>query len=151
MKICTKCKIEKEDSEFHKDKRSKDGFRYECKVCAKEYGKKYRVMSGVKDQRREYCKKYRAKPEVKERKREYCYKSKYNITLEEYDKMCCQQNGRCLICEEKPNKLVVDHDHKTGKVRGLLCNSCNLAIGYLKENKQHFMKAIEYLERDEIK
>jgi len=70
-------------------------------------------------------------------------KSKFGITLDEYDKMFAQQGGRCAICGSKPNvydkngnlrRIAVDHDHKTGRVRQLLCSPCNTSIGLVKEN-----------------
>lgn len=61
--------------------------------------------------------------------------------------MVKNQNGCCLLCNIKPKKIVVDHCHKTGKVRGLLCNECNRAIGLLKENILTLKNAINYLEK----
>lgn len=66
---------------------------------------------------------------------------KYGLTLEQYEAMHNAQGGVCLICG-KPNQnnriLCVDHDHKTGKVRGLLCTSCNSKLGIFEENKIEF-------------
>ena len=71
---------------------------------------------------------------------------KYGITADEYDKICGIQGGCCAICRKKPNgNLVVDHDHKTTKVRGLLCVSCNSAIGPLGDSTEGLMIAIAYL------
>lgn len=70
----------------------------------------------------------------------------YNLTVEQYDKMVEDQNGLCAICGKNPaiinayhdnnrhKKLVVDHNHKTGKIRGLLCNNCNRILGLVKED-----------------
>lgn len=77
----------------------------------------------------------------------------YNITLREYRELLKQQNNVCKICNKTNTKkfknkitpLVVDHDHRTGKVRGLLCNKCNSALGYFKENLINLEKAIMYL------
>jgi protein-arginine kinase activator protein McsA len=72
----------------------------------------------------------------------------YNITPEIFDSMSAAQGGGCAICR-KPNtrraQLVVDHDHSTGKVRGLLCDNCNLALGYLKDNLDILLRAADYL------
>lgn len=72
----------------------------------------------------------------------------YGITVEEYDQMVENQNGVCAICE-KPcasgRRLAVDHDHVTGKVRGLLCGACNRIIGHL-DNKVWRDAALNYLE-----
>lgn len=51
-------------------------------------------------------------------------KNRYNMTIEDYNKMLEKQNGLCAICREK-KKLSVDHDHNTGKIRGLICTKCN--------------------------
>ena len=66
--------------------------------------------------------------------RKYMYKSLYGITQEQYDLMLEKQQGNCAICKRppKPNAvLCVDHCHGTGKIRGLLCHSCNTSIGKL--------------------
>ena len=60
--------------------------------------------------------------------------------------MAQEQNNVCLICKQE-KKLVVDHCHDTGTVRGLLCSECNTSIGLLKETPQYFVNAIQYLER----
>ena len=77
----------------------------------------------------------------------------YGITVEQYEVMERTQRGRCAICEvdkaggrAKSGKLYVDHDHKTKKVRGLLCNTCNSAIGLLRDDPNIIMKAAQYLQ-----
>ena len=84
------------------------------------------------------------------RHRTYCLKQNYNITDDDYNKMLKSQNGRCAICGT--NKLTgrwksfaIDHNHITGKVRGLLCNECNRGIGYLKDDYKLLQKAVNYL------
>jgi len=72
-------------------------------------------------------------------------KTNYGITIEDYDEMVEAQEGRCLICIEPTDKLVVDHDHETGKVRGLLCSACNTGIGHLKDSTERLFSAIDYL------
>lgn len=76
---------------------------------------------------------------------------KYKITLEEFDKLCEQQGGLCGICGREGNStksrlLAVDHCHATGKIRGLLCNNCNTAIGLLNEDENLFSLAVKYLQ-----
>jgi len=79
-------------------------------------------------------------------------KIKYGITLEEYEQMLKNQNQCCKICKSKKpgrkgvKRFAVDHCHKTNKVRGLLCMSCNTAIGLLNENPVLFDAAKQYLE-----
>lgn len=80
---------------------------------------------------------------------------RYGIDLETYNDMLAKQNGVCAICfrgetclkNGKPRSLAVDHCHDTGRVRGLLCNSCNRALGYMKDNPDRLRSAAAYLER----
>lgn len=69
----------------------------------------------------------------------------YGITLEEFDRMVLDQEGRCAVCAEPTPDLVVDHCHVTGVVRGLLCNSCNFGLGAFKDRPERFEAAIVYL------
>jgi hypothetical protein len=77
----------------------------------------------------------------------------YNITLETYNEMFVNQEGKCLICGTHQNELKralsVDHDHITGKVRGLLCNKCNFILGHSRENIDILKSVIKYLEINE--
>jgi hypothetical protein len=87
--------------------------------------------------------------EFKDKKKNSVLKSAYNISLDDYNKMFNDQNGRCKIClihnSEVKKPLSVDHYHSTGKVRGLLCGSCNLGLGMFKDNTEIMKIAIEYL------
>jgi hypothetical protein len=74
----------------------------------------------------------------------------HDITYEDYLTMRKNQNELCLICGIKPDELHCDHDHATGKIRGLLCARCNMAIGLFKDNPVFLRSAIEYLERNKI-
>lgn len=81
--------------------------------------------------------------------REYNFKSKYGITTKEYDELYTGQSGCCALCSkhstELSRPLCVDHDHETGKVRGLLCSTCNSGLGKLGDNEEGLLKALEYL------
>lgn len=75
-------------------------------------------------------------------------KKKYGIGADEYDAMLEEQGGCCVICRgtnANGMRLAVDHDHTTGKVRGLLCNHCNVLIGHARENSDYLMSAVFYL------
>ena len=73
---------------------------------------------------------------------------KYGMEPDEFIQMMKNQNGLCAICSEEPERgLVVDHNHSTGIVRGLLCHQCNTAIGLLKDNHIILAKATEYLKQ----
>jgi len=78
-------------------------------------------------------------------------KYKYGISLEEYEHMLAAQCGRCAICGKHESnlyvRLSVDHNHKTGKVRGLLCRRCNSMLGFCDESVHLLQTAIAYLER----
>lgn len=83
-------------------------------------------------------------------------KHRYGITIEQYEQMVEDQQGLCAVCGHPPTnnntrahwdgKLCIDHDHETGEVRGLLCNDCNLAVGYGK-TPETLRAAAEYLQR----
>ena len=82
----------------------------------------------------------------------YLLNRRYGIGAEEYEKMKLRQENRCAICsthakDTKRKILYVDHDHKTGYVRSLLCHDCNSGIGFLKDSEDLFMKAIEYIRK----
>lgn len=73
----------------------------------------------------------------------------YGLTIEQFDEMSAKQGGRCAVCGSPPRNgkanLDVDHDHKTGKVRGLLCDVCNRAIGLLGDDAESLARAAQYL------
>ena len=73
-------------------------------------------------------------------------KAKYGITPEDYNSMYAEQEGRCGICRDAHSLLVVDHDHETGRIRGLLCRKCNAAIGQLKDDPALLWRALAWLE-----
>lgn len=91
----------------------------------------------------------------KERIRNGRLKRTYGISTDDYIKMWKQQDGKCAICESRESAirkesgvsydLCVDHCHKTGKVRKLLCQSCNTGIGQLKDNPDLMLKAAKYI------
>lgn len=76
------------------------------------------------------------------------YRLNYGISHDDYDRLYAQQQGRCCICDEFHSRLCVDHDHKTGRVRGLLCRSCNSGLGFFRDQPRHLRQAINYLEAD---
>jgi hypothetical protein len=79
--------------------------------------------------------------------RKWFVKKNYGITYEEYLEMIQKQDGRCAICGDVMNPPCVDHNHKTGVVRGMLCSHCNFALGQVRENVQILKNMIAYLER----
>jgi Recombination endonuclease VII len=147
VKICTKCGKEKKINEFYKDKDCRFGFMAHCKDCKGKYTS-------------EHAKKYKTRRHelYLSNKDEYKNNSllkKFGITLDQYNKMLESQNGVCAICGKDETvidgkskivrSLAVDHNHKTGKVRGLLCVKCNNMLGLINENEQILLKTLEYL------
>lgn len=134
---CSRC-----DTELVVGHKLQGRYKYECNACKTE-----RQLQSEKDtgwNRRDYSLVYR-----------------FGITAVEYDAMLKRQDGACWICEKVPskrqNRLAVDHLHvkgerrhagrnKRARIRGLLCWSCNAAIGKFKDNVTHLRKAAEYLE-----
>lgn len=148
MKICSKC---------HKEK---PAFRYgrkggTCLDCWNKYMREYNARDYVKEYRRKYRKQHRERcneynkkwrennPEkYKASKR----KQRYGLLPNEYQNLIDYQGGRCAVCNCFPLKgssLVVDHNHINNKVRGLLCNNCNRALGLLRDN----IKIVEMLKK----
>lgn len=148
MKTCITCKADKPIDDFHKNPCSLDGRQSNCKPCSNEYGRRYRESNVTK--LREYNKE-RYKLVTQEDRRRAKYKARYGVSLDEYNKMLEAQGGVCAICSGEPTgkkqRLCVDHCHQTGKIRGLLCNECNVGIGRLKDSVELLVAAICYLEQ----
>ena len=126
-KICSKCNKTKTEKEFYFRKES-GNLRPECKAC---------ISMQVA------C-------------------NKYGISIDEVMKLYEKANNKCQVCgsEETPGidhqsskyrPLVIDHDHKTKEIRGLLCNWCNSAIGHLKDNPENCLKMFDYLKKTSSK
>lgn len=88
-------------------------------------------------------------PEKKKHLMRSHHLKKYGLTIEEYDRLLVSQNGVCAICRktDSTHRLCVDHDHITGKVRGLLCGKCNRGIGCLGDNSMQLRMAADYIEK----
>jgi hypothetical protein len=121
------------------------------------YGYRYRRRKKKKKPKEK--KKYKPKPltqEQKKRRKDYTRKKRlekeYGITPEEFNNMLLQQRGKCAICgilQSATGKFLhVDHCHKTGKIRGLLCHKCNYALGFLRDSIEIAEAAIEYLKHE---
>ena len=112
----------------------------------KSYYAKYYQLN--KDRLRQ-INKTNLKKNPNEKSRRFAYKLQrlYNISIEEYKLLLERQNNACAICK-KPSRLEVDHSHVTGKVRGLLCRSCNLLLGNAQDNIATLQAAVSYLWAD---
>ena len=109
-----------------------------------EIRKKY--IQEHKEEKKKYNKEYDSKRI--EIKREHNLLREYGITIKDYNDLFIKQNGKCAICGNLPNKrgLFVDHDHETGKIRGLLCHNCNIGLGMFYDNNILLQNATKYLE-----
>ena len=125
-KRCPSCKVTKPTDEFPKNRASKDGLADYCKPC------------------------HNAKTRASVRRhggaRHYHLRGRYGIGAPEVAALIEAQRSLCAICLRKP-AVQVDHDHKSGRVRGILCDGCNGALGAFDESEERIRRAIEYLER----
>jgi len=115
----------------------------------KEYQKQWR------DTHKQYLQDYRRKwnSEHQVYKKEKHYKSHYNLTLQDIEEMLIKCENMCPICNTNITikNSAIDHDHSTGKIRGILCRRCNKGLGHFKDNSQVLIKASEYLEKSSKK
>ena len=125
---CTKCGKIKTAEEFPPDKRNprRDGRSSNCRKCAVDANRRQK------------------------------YPKKFGITLEQYNEMLVAQGGVCAICLQpeavsREQHLAVDHDHTSNKVRALLCNRCNRALGFMQDNAYLLRAAAAYLEAHAIR
>jgi len=118
-------------------------------VTRKEHQQKNKDVY-MKRYKNEY-QKNKDKPGFQDRMRNSAYKRHFGITIQDYDDMYIEQGGRCATCGTHQSKLGrrlhIDHCHKTGIVRGLLCHNCNVGIGNLKDDITIMKNIIKYLER----
>lgn len=128
-RVCANCKVEKPFAEFNKDSRKKHGIRYNCRGCERSRMKDYDASEA--GQRRMRVGRWKAQG--------------IEITHDEYVEMYKRLQGRCQICTIELPSLCVDHNHDTGKVRGLLCRPCNIGVSALGENERVLRRAIAYL------
>ena len=144
---CTQCGKKMEVDNFYRSRNSKKGFVAPCKKCVL---KRHKDNQGTSEERGRVNKwRKSAKGLVS------CYradvKKAYGVSLERLRGMmdsqlgCCNICGESLIVPESPKAYSIDHNHKTGEVRGLLCNQCNLGLGQFKDNPYLLIKAAEYL------
>jgi len=136
-KRCSKCRTFFEVANFTNDRTRADGLSKNCKDCARQYRLAYRDKIGFIGRKHQ---------KLQER---------YGITIEEYNQKLEDQNHCCAICGRSTDEiqnthhrryaLAVDHNHTTGKVRGLLCSSCNQALGLFQDNVAVLQSAQTYL------
>lgn len=129
-KECLSCSTVKPLMEYHRYQRTRDGRQTVCKTCrsgkkTSEYGRRYNL-------------------------RQF-----HGLELEQWNEMLEKQGGRCAVCsvelivdlsvQRSMRKAMVDHDHKTGEIRGLLCGHCNTGIGHFQDDPDRLLSAVTYL------
>lgn len=151
LKFCPgeDCKEWKSRADFNKDAKSPDGLGYRCRACRKKYRRKQEVKARTSLYNKRYADQ---NPELMKRKdRKNSLKRFWNMSIEDYETLLAAQNGTCAICpktESNPHKrLCIDHCHTTGKIRGLLCDNHNRAMGLFKDSIEDLQKAIDYLKK----
>jgi hypothetical protein len=125
----------------------------EKKAYNRAYMKEYSKRPEVIARRKKILKKYRNSPKGKKTRgltqKSYLLAKRYGLTVEDLAKLLEVANNSCQICDKAfSGKLrpCIDHDHITGKVRGILCSTCNSALGFLKDDINLTKKAVKYLE-----
>ena len=149
-KICNTCKINKSFSEFQKDKSRKTGTLSRCKTCVAAVYKKRHSDPKISGNKKKKQKEYYLLSKTKITQREFRLRKVYKISSEIYDSLLLFQNECCAICGcsqlKNGRRLSIDHCHKTGIIRGLLCIKCNVGLGSLGDSTYLLKKAIKYLE-----
>jgi hypothetical protein len=129
-KRCSRCKTVKATTEFGKDSTRRDQLKRHCRVCARSVSAESRASDPGRARANDL--------------------RRYGLSVEAHDALLEVQGGRCAICkgfDVTGRRLSVDHDHATGRVRGLLCGSCNRGLGLFKDSEQFLTAACSYLKR----
>ena len=134
-RICTKCKKEKNISDFYIDRRNNKP-RTACKDCYNKDSNRARQARGTTD-----------------KDRDTRFKRVFGISIDDYNEMLRNQDYKCAICgtteSENKKRLAVDHCHTTNKVRKLLCHHCNCALGMVNDDKEILISMLSYLKEFE--
>lgn len=149
-KRCNKCLEVKPISMFYNDIANSDGYYSLCKSCKTE-----KTMQWRSNNKEHYNKTQRDYQATVHPEKRYGHeiKRRYGCTLEQYNVMLTKQEGKCALCDTlhnpavKKGRLFVDHCHKTGNVRALLCSGCNSMLGYAKDDTRILLEAVAYIKR----
>jgi hypothetical protein len=128
---CPDCDTFKSLSDFPRNRSGKAGHGSYCKPCHNKRGRENVIKNHGST-------------------RNYHLMGRYGITAAEYERMLAEQGGVCAACRLVPPKHV-DHDHKTGRVRGVLCSGCNQALGNIQDDVRRLRGLIDYLERGALR
>jgi len=127
QKFCPRCKVLLPRSDFYVETRRKDGVSPYCKKCKNKISTEWAKKNGY-DHRSNQI------------------KSVYGVDRDTINKMIENQNNKCGICSCVLDKSFhIDHDHETGKIRGILCRYCNMGLGFFRDSIDNLKSAITYL------
>lgn len=162
-RLCVRCEKSKNLEEFSKNHKRSDGYSSWCKKCQAAYYRKWRIKQRTRLNAK--SSKYYLENKNKCRRVNLLYKAlhrgrlvdaetgrRINKTPEEVAALRASHSGLCDICKTgdpggKRKKMCLDHCHRTGVVRGFLCNSCNRALGLLKDSPETLQSAVQYLKK----
>lgn len=118
-RVCTQCHVYKLWVEFDFNSLGPNGHNSACRICRR----------------------------LRSSQRDYLLQKKYDLLPGQYDELLKLQSGVCKLCSRKSDRqLIVDHCHKTGRIRGLLCYPCNLALGHIEKHRDQMLKIYMYLD-----
>lgn len=148
MRTCTTCGEAKPLDEFARDASKKDGLRGKCRACQRAYWRSWRAENAEKH--RQTVRDYRQRNPRNPAEGRLRY---YGLTEERFIELIAEQGGRCPIClialdraaTSGPRVPCVDHDHETGKVRGVICRPCNTGLGMFRDEIPTLLRAADYL------
>ncbi len=146
QKKCYKCK--KYKTKFQKNKLLKDGLKSYCSDCENKRGKEFRIKNKQKLSKK-------AKEKYEKHKDLFVHRKLlrvFGVGLDDYKMLLKKQNNKCAICKKRnqqKKRFNIDHDHKTGKIRGLLCMKCNVGLGAFEDNIVFLKESIKYLKKSE--
>lgn len=161
---CTRCEQMLPEDHFYRARSQKRGRNPSCKKCLLERNREYRktrpeYAAGRYEAQREWYQRNKEGMRAKAREKAAAAQSAnpdfrtaryrettYGISPEDFELMVLTQNNQCAICGKTMRKVHIDHDHHTGKVRGLLCPGCNTGLGKMGDSIAGLRAAIAYLE-----
>lgn len=160
-KVCKHCEIVRPTSDFYRDAAAADGLRPECKACTRVRRKRWYDTNREREIARARAwqranrerasatqRRNNARPERKRKSRDAYYRRTFGISADGFDALLAAQGGGCAICGRRPERdasLHLDHCHDTGRIRGILCLSCNQALGHFHDDPALLEAAARYL------
>lgn len=154
-RICTGCSRRKYWKNFSLDHYGVNGRKAKCKICCARMSARWKAKTDYYAVNRDAILEHKRKTYCPIRKKSYDLGRKYNLTLQEFERLFLKQKGKCKTCQKRIKKFstskkkqdgaVVDHCHRTGRIRGLLCHTCNRAIGLLNDDIKLVARIIRYL------